>query len=148
MRAEPKIHKLKTLTQYFAPLREGRKRFEVRKNDRDFQVGDLLHLRGWVPGAGWTFDHLMARVDYIPALAEPRGRRRGLRGHVDHRAVAAAVIDLFPNADRNYCQWSVKTLRGTGRQQCASKPSFWITIEGKRVGLCGTHKRKHDRAGH
>lgn len=38
------IHDLKTLAPYFAAVVSGEKTFEVRKNDRDFHVGDFLML--------------------------------------------------------------------------------------------------------
>lgn len=38
-------HELKILDNYFDAVESGIKPFEVRKNDRDFHVGDLLYLR-------------------------------------------------------------------------------------------------------
>jgi hypothetical protein len=43
------IHYLKTWTQYFDRIVSGEKNFEVRKNDRDFQVNDVLVLKEWYP---------------------------------------------------------------------------------------------------
>ncbi|HFK6404225.1 ASCH/PUA domain-containing protein [Listeria seeligeri] len=40
-----KTHELKILSEYFWDIIEGRKTFEIRKNDRDFQVGDYLILK-------------------------------------------------------------------------------------------------------
>lgn len=39
-----KIHELKLDTFYFDDVKSGLKTFEIRKNDRDYQVGDLLSL--------------------------------------------------------------------------------------------------------
>jgi len=44
-----KIHDLKILKEYFDAKLAGIKPFEIRKNDRDFQVGDYLRLREIVP---------------------------------------------------------------------------------------------------
>lgn len=38
------IHELKTESGYFEDVISGRKTFEVRKNDRNFYVGDFLAL--------------------------------------------------------------------------------------------------------
>lgn len=41
------IHDLKILPKYFDLVKRGIKNFEVRKNDRDFKVGDMLELLEW-----------------------------------------------------------------------------------------------------
>ena len=38
-------HKLKLAKMFFEDVRLGRKSFELRKNDRDYQMGDILELR-------------------------------------------------------------------------------------------------------
>lgn len=43
-------HELKTWPIYFDRVWEGKKGFEVRKNDRDFQAGDTVTLREFEPG--------------------------------------------------------------------------------------------------
>lgn len=37
-------HELKIKQCYLIHILEGRKTFEIRKNDRDFQVGDTIHF--------------------------------------------------------------------------------------------------------
>jgi len=39
-----KIHELKIYPEYFRAQLEGRKSFEIRKDDREFKVGDVLVL--------------------------------------------------------------------------------------------------------
>jgi ASC-1-like (ASCH) protein len=40
-------HELKVWSEYMPDLINGKKKFELRFNDRDFKVGDTLLLRGW-----------------------------------------------------------------------------------------------------
>ncbi|MBK5074409.1 DUF3850 domain-containing protein [Budviciaceae bacterium CWB-B4] len=44
-----KIHQLKILPEHFDPVFQGIKTSEVRYNDRQFQVGDVLELKEWIP---------------------------------------------------------------------------------------------------
>lgn len=41
------VHELKTLPQYFNDVESYVKKFEIRKNDRDFKLGDFLELKEW-----------------------------------------------------------------------------------------------------
>ena len=60
------IHALKQLPEYFAPVIEGIKTFEVRKNDRPFQVGDLLALNEWdAEIERYTGRSCLVLIDYI-----------------------------------------------------------------------------------
>lgn len=47
------LHELKTWPEYFARIEDGTKTFEIRRNDRGFQAGDVLQLREFNP----TGDH-------------------------------------------------------------------------------------------
>lgn len=40
-------HELKCSSEYFNRIQTGQKTFEIRKNDRNFQVGDVLILRDY-----------------------------------------------------------------------------------------------------
>jgi ribosomal protein S17 len=42
-------HNLKVHPQYFREIKAGRKNWELRLNDRDFQIGDYLYLREFDP---------------------------------------------------------------------------------------------------
>lgn len=49
------IHDLKVWPEYYAPLDRGEKTLELRLNDRNYQVGDVLLLREYEPmGADYT----------------------------------------------------------------------------------------------
>src|SRR5262245_6054977 len=49
--SERKAHTLKTWPEFLNPIGMGIKTFEIRKKDRDFRVGDILHLREWHNGS-------------------------------------------------------------------------------------------------
>lgn len=59
-----KNHGLKIIQPYFTDVKIGLKKFELRKNDRDFKVGDTLTLFEH-NGKGATGRSLMVEVTYI-----------------------------------------------------------------------------------
>lgn len=66
-----KVHALKTWPNYFKDVVNGSKTFEVRKNDRNFKVGDFLMLREYDPEDDtYTGEVLYQRVSYV--LDDPR----------------------------------------------------------------------------
>ena len=59
-------HTLKTWPEYFRAIKDGRKTFEIRKNDRNFQVGDTLLLQEYMPDEGeFTGRDILVAVNYI-----------------------------------------------------------------------------------
>lgn len=58
-------HELKTLPKYFRAVLENKKTFEVRKNDRDFKVGDILILKEWTPRKGYSGNEISKKITYI-----------------------------------------------------------------------------------
>lgn len=58
------IHALKIYPKYFDEVRKGNERFELRKNDRDFHVGDCLALNEW-DGERYTGRSILVKVDYM-----------------------------------------------------------------------------------
>lgn len=58
-------HDLKILPQYFEDVISGKKKFELRKNDRDYKVGDMFVLREWNPEKGYTGRDFIHCIGYI-----------------------------------------------------------------------------------
>lgn len=57
-------HDLKILPTYFEAVTKGRKNFELRKNDRDFKVGDIFVLREWKDGE-YTGRYYIGSIGYV-----------------------------------------------------------------------------------
>jgi hypothetical protein len=58
-------HDLKIVEPFYSDVAMGVKRFELRKNDRNFAVGDFLVLRKWSLQGGYTGDLVRCTVVYI-----------------------------------------------------------------------------------
>lgn len=57
-------HRLKTLSKYFNVVCDGKKTFEVRKDDRGFQVGDTLVLEQYENGQ-YQYANCEVKITYI-----------------------------------------------------------------------------------
>jgi hypothetical protein len=70
-------HELKSWPSQFQAMWTGRKRAEFRRDDRGYEVGDLLELREWDPDERrYTGFRLTARVTHLvrgPEFAVPAG---------------------------------------------------------------------------
>lgn len=67
-----KKHELKTWPEYFEPILYGLKSFEIRKNDRDFNIGDVLVLREYEPNnESYSGRVIEVLVDYIMKPEKP-----------------------------------------------------------------------------
>lgn len=60
-----KHHDLKTLPQYFDAVYNGRKTFEVRKNDRDFRSSDSVTLKEWSEEDGYSGREFRFTIGYV-----------------------------------------------------------------------------------
>lgn len=66
------IHSLKIKSKYFEKVVLGEKNFEVRKNDRDFRVGDLLILNEY-ENEKYTGRYCLVIATYIISSSELKG---------------------------------------------------------------------------
>lgn len=58
-------HDLKILPEYFEDVASGKKKFELRKNDRNYKVHDMFVLREWLPDKGYTGRDYINEIRYI-----------------------------------------------------------------------------------
>ncbi|UOQ73294.1 ASCH/PUA domain-containing protein [Hymenobacter cellulosilyticus] len=64
--APPPTHELKTWPACFAAVESGTKPFDVRENDRNYQVGDVLLLREYEPETEqYSGRTLLRAVSYV-----------------------------------------------------------------------------------
>lgn len=58
------IHELKILPPHYGPVSRRLKTAELRKNDRNYEIGDHLHLMEW-GGTDYTGRRIMAVVRHV-----------------------------------------------------------------------------------
>jgi hypothetical protein len=69
-----KVHELKCWPEFFQAIRYNLKRHEVRHNDRDYQVGDVLWLQEWDPKTkAYTGQYESVLVTYLARGGECPG---------------------------------------------------------------------------
>lgn len=60
-----KIHYLKTWPEFFAAVKDGTKTFELREDDREFEVGDTLVLQEFrYSSQTYTGEEIVREVSY------------------------------------------------------------------------------------
>ena len=75
------LHDLKIWPQFFDAVCDGRKRAELRKNDRDFQVDDILNLREFDPVEDrYTGRGITVRVTDVQRIKELDARFKNVLG--------------------------------------------------------------------
>lgn len=68
------VHELKTWPEYYEKVISGEKTFEIRKDDRGFKTGDVLHLREWDQTTGaYTGQETVVKVVYLTAFGMEPG---------------------------------------------------------------------------
>ena len=86
-------HELKTWPEWYEPSLNNDKPYEIRKNDRDYKVGDVLHLREYRPakyGFPGSFTGRSMRRDITHIL--PGGKFGVQEGYV--------ILSLGPAYDK------------------------------------------------
>lgn len=87
------IHKLKIRPDFFKAVSAGEKKFEIRKNDRDFNVGDFLVLREYAENA-YTGKQAIFKITYI--LADPEFLMPGyVAFSIQHCCTSADLMEFY-----------------------------------------------------
>lgn len=69
-----KIHELKILPEYFTPVLQHKKNFEIRFNDRQFHVGDYIRLKEYNPDTKhYTGRSVDGLITYITKFNQKKG---------------------------------------------------------------------------
>lgn len=67
------VHRLKLSDKFYEAVRTWKKNFEIRKNDRDFQVGDLVVLEEIDKDGRHTGRGLTRKIMYITSFHQQEG---------------------------------------------------------------------------
>lgn len=66
------IHIVKSWPKFFEPIRNGDRKHELRKNDRNYNVGDYLWLMYWCPEKQeYNGQYIVAEITSITSKEEP-----------------------------------------------------------------------------
>ena len=72
-----KIHELKIKDNYYEEIVLGKKKFELRKNDRDYKVGDLITFQVVMEDGRTYSSHLLYQIVYILENVPEYGLQEG-----------------------------------------------------------------------
>lgn len=131
-----KKHDLKILPQYFQAVWSGIKTFELRKDDRDYQRGDILVLREW-DGEKYTGSAICVKVTYILQNAEKYGLKDG------YVIMGICHLGLGDMREESKPYWipSEDCLPVNGEEVITLGPNGGMEC-GFYRGLCGTKRDK------
>ncbi|WP_374029795.1 DUF3850 domain-containing protein [Bdellovibrio bacteriovorus] len=100
---KPTVHKLKVWPEFYEPISLGLKTFEIRVNDRNFQMGDILVLRWFNPKTN-SFSRTMKELNpslplYADEILEFPDLHR-MVGFIKNIGDEMVVLSLLPLKER------------------------------------------------
>lgn len=141
-------HSLKTFPEYFNAVENGTKPFEVRKNDRNYQVGDTLHLQEYSNGA-YTGREIAKKICYIldnPAFCKDGYVVLGLANCIQpqkskmHEQIEEMRKDLVEIFDEEYEKRRIITANFTAIKMTAK--GYRKQIEGEWEIVLGSNGKE------
>ena len=89
-------HRVKSWPEFFQPVLDGSKPFELRHNDRGYQVGHVLWLQEWEPNSqSYTGRETMRKITYVMEGLGSVGTIAPVKG----LALGYAILGLAPFGD-------------------------------------------------
>lgn len=67
------IHKLKIHSEFYKAVINRKKTFEIRENDRGFNVGDKVILKEYILAKGFTGNYAQVTILYLTDFAQKKG---------------------------------------------------------------------------
>lgn len=107
-----KLHELKIKEEYFKDIRSGKKTFELRKNDRDYQVGDLIHFVRVCDEEIWEPGGLKPLYDYEKRKIATKQVIREFNENPNNLFEITYILKDVPEygLDKDYCILGIKKL--------------------------------------
>lgn len=122
-----KIHELKILPEYYDAVRCGDKRFEIRKNDRDFHSGDILRLKEW-DEKEYTGEEIDALVRYVYYGIDEYGLSEGYCiMSID------TMMHSIPRQEGQLSEWTERGLSKGYRSSGSASPVTVTAIAGNAI---------------
>lgn len=103
------VHELKTEQAYFSEVWDGKKRFEIRKDDRNFEVDDTLVLRE-IQHNDYTGNCVLAKITYMTDFMQQEG----------YKVLGIEIIANYSELREEYMDL-IKAIYGGGWQNSVQK---------------------------
>ncbi|HGK4748591.1 TPA: DUF3850 domain-containing protein [Klebsiella quasipneumoniae] len=124
---EPITHDLKIYPEFFSAVCTGVKRAELRKNDRDYRVGDTLHLTETPRGScHQTGEFINVKITHIADVGEWVPGYVLLSVELQERRKAAAKTITLPTPACTYADHSYPAY--TEQQVLTMLESLGVTV--------------------
>jgi hypothetical protein len=106
-------HELKTWPEYFEEIWNGKKKFELRENDRDFKTGDIILLREYCQKTNTYWGRMI-------------------------RCVVQYVLSDFPGIEKGYAILSLGNMMFSGQ---TINNEMTLTIDGQDIKAYFNYKK-------
>ena len=124
---EPITHDLKIYPEFFSAVCTGVKRAELRKNDRDYRVGDTIHLMETPRGScHQTGEFINVKITHIADVGEWMPGYVLLSVELQERIKAAAKTITLPTPSCTYADHSYPAY--TKQQVLTILESLGVTV--------------------
>ena len=145
-------HELKILSPHFQAVFDGRKAFEIRKDDRGFQAGDTLLLKEYSPDVSpaiaYTGREIEVDVTYVTGHEQKPGyvvmaifrRRMGCDRLRRLKQRVVAVFNLSPEVEEESFRDIIQNIQET----CDEKrfKSMWAGLVNAVVGVIDGYEKQ------